>query len=348
MSKRRLMPVLLMVFSGLGLVLGENEDPKYQKAFDESIDRGLAYLAQHQFEDGSYPSPGGKSSAVVSLCTMAFLAKGYLPDLPPYGDVINRSVDYIISIQNKDTGDLTQGAGGMYNHNISTLMLSEVSGMVSPERQKKLSEALAKALALTLKAQKVNKGEQNQGGWRYSPGDGSSDLSHSGWALMALRSARNNGAAVPEEAINDAVKYIMKCHMKNDGGFGYTPGGGSGVARTGAALLCLELTGRHRDEVTMGAGKYILDKMEKANGGFPDPFFYYGSYYVSQGMYQLGGDEWDRVAPVLYEVVLKAQAEDGSWNRKGGHEDSQDPCYRTAMAILALSVTYKQLPIYQR
>ena len=42
-----------------------------------------------------------------------------------------------------------------------------------------------------------------QGGWRYTPNATDSDLSHSGWAFMALRSARNSGAPVPRESFGD-------------------------------------------------------------------------------------------------------------------------------------------------
>ena len=41
----------------------------------------------------------------------------------------------------------------------------------------------------------VEKKPQHQGGWRYQPHSRDSDLSLTGWAVMALRSARLNGAA---------------------------------------------------------------------------------------------------------------------------------------------------------
>jgi hypothetical protein len=285
-----------------------------------------------------------KSTAVASLCAMAFLAHGYGPGLEPYGDAINRSVDFILASQDPG-GSLIGGGGSMYSHNISTLMLSEVSGMTDPERQERVRDALAKALKFTLDAQAVRKAEAHQGGWRYSPTSADSDISHSGWALMALRSARNNGAPVPEEAISNAVKFILRCRMP-DGGFAYQPGGGSGVARTGVGLLCLELSGHHRDEATLAAGKHVLKNF---NGGTSDPsFFFYCVYYCAQGMFQLGENEWEKFAPQVYDAVLKAQRADGSWMGPGGHESSVGPCYCTAMAVLTLSVSYRQLPIYQR
>ena len=57
---------------------------------DESIERGLAYLAAVQNEDGSFPFSRGKHGAISALAGMAFLAKGYTPGSDRYGDQINR------------------------------------------------------------------------------------------------------------------------------------------------------------------------------------------------------------------------------------------------------------------
>jgi hypothetical protein len=44
----------------------------------------------------------------------------------------------------------------------------------------------------------------------------------------------------------------------------------------------------------------------------------------------------------MYRHLLPLQQQDGSW-----HSD-QGTSYATAMYVLALSVSYRQLPIYQR
>lgn len=340
---------ILMLVSATGLAAPDApaesaavEDDKYQRAFDEAVDRGLAYLARSQAADGSIG--GAATPAITSLAVMAFLARGYSPGLPPYGDVINRGIDHILS-QAKPNGLLMGQNGRMYSHNIATLMLSEVSGMVDPERQARLDEVLPRALRIILAAQDVAKGESHAGGWRYEPTSSDSDISMAGWALAALRSSRNNGAAVPKESIDKAVKYILRCRVKEGGGFAYQPGGGANLARTGIGLLCLELAGRHRDEVTLAAGKYIAGefKDESSLGGESDP--YYALYYMANGMFQLGGSEWAAFAPRFYGSILKTQGQDGAWQPKSHSPNAQ---YSTSMAILSLSVSYRQLPIYQR
>lgn len=321
------------------------EDVKYQRAFDDAVDKGLAFLARSQATDGSF---GSRTPAITALAVMAFLARGNTPGLPPYGDVINRGIDYILS-QQSPRGDLMTGGGQMYSHNISTLMLAEVSGMVDPERQARIDAVLPQALRVILAAQDVQKAEQFAGGWRYEPTSKDADISHSGWALMALRAARNNGTPVPKEAIDKAIKFILRCNVET-GGFAYQPGGNPNLARSGIGILCLELAGRHRDKVTLKAGRYIADNFKEKSTR--ERFLsltdhaYYSLYYAAHGMYQLGGNEWETFAPVLYDTVLKMQLPDGSWPGAAGNEKL--PQYTTSMAILALSVSYCQLPIYQR
>jgi len=332
------------------LARADEESPalaKYREPVDKALDRALEYLAKHQESDGSFESRSmRRSTAITSLAVMAFLAKGYTPGQAPYGDVIDRGIDFVLGAQQWNgmlVGD-TRSHGPMYSHCISTLMLSEVSGMVSPERQKRLDVALGKALRLILAAQKMPKPRHHKGGWRYQHNSHDSDISCTGWALMSLRSVRNAGGAVPREAIDDAVQFVLNCRSR-DGGFGYQPGGGSGLARTGTALLCLELCGRHNTTETLGAGDWILRHMRETGR---DGFFYYGIYYTSQGMFQLGNEYWEKFADNMYSTLLKMQQPDGSWSEGRGNEARAGRCYSTAMAILALTPAYRQLPIYQR
>jgi len=50
----------------------------------------------------------------------------------------------------------------------------------------------------------------------------------------------------------------------------------------------------------------------------------------------------------MYDLLLKTQRKDGSWPEGSGNEQRAGRCYSTAMALLAMSVSYRQLPIYQR
>ena len=73
---------------------------------------------------------------------------------------------------------------------ISTLMLAEIVGMASdPALAERAHSALGRAVDVIIKAQEVKKGIDHAGGWRYQPNSNDSDISVTGWQVMALRAA---------------------------------------------------------------------------------------------------------------------------------------------------------------
>lgn len=338
--------ILAAVLALAGLAVAqEKADPafaEWRDRVDPAVENALRYLARVQQPDGSFPEKYGDSTGIPALVGMAFLSKGHLPTEGPYVEALNRCIDFVLASQ-KAEGLFEKGSGGtgpMYAHNISTLFLSEVSGMVDPGRQEKIARALPSALSLILRAQAVNKDERNRGGWRYHPGSKDSDTSCSGWALMALRSAKLNGASVPDSAINAAVDYLKRHQDGKSGCFGYSGTEDHQKSLTGMGLLCLELCGKHGTPETIKAADYVMRTFRDIPS---EQFEYYGNYYNSQGAFQIGGRYWEEFAPWMYATYLKKQESDGSWNsREAGR------VYGTAMMTLAFTVPYRQLPIYQR
>jgi len=315
---------------------------KYQPQIEDAVDRALAYLAANQGEDGTFNDSYGRSVGVVSLVGMSFLSAGYLPGTGEYGSNLQRCLSYVIDSQRSsgllDKGD--SGHGLMYAHTIAALFLSECSGMVDPAMQDRLDPVLANATKLILEAQSVVKNENHQGGWRYKADSRDSDLSCSGWALMALRSAKLNGAPVPDEAIESAVKYVLRNPDPTEGRFGYTDPWGHSETLTGCGVLCLELSGKHGTESLFRAGDYIFaNRLHIVNNAHE----YYANYYNAQACFQLGGRYWTQYAEWMYSEYLAKQQSNGSWSngRNGG-------TYGTSMMVLSFTVPYRQLPIYQR
>jgi hypothetical protein len=343
---RRCLLLAVMVVGLLPIAAEPSLDPvfaEWRDRVDPAVGRALVYLQRSQNEDGSFAQNYGDTVGIPALVGMAILSKGYTPMEGPYAETINRSLDFILANQKPD-GLLEKGKGGsgpMYAHNIATLFLSECSGMVDPERQARISVALPKALALILRAQAAPKqNELHHGGWRYHPTSNDSDTSCSGWALMALRSAKLNGAPIPDQAIEDAVAYLHR-HQDDQGAFGYTsPGGNHAITLTGMGLLCLELCGEHGSERTTNAAEWLsrnFRELPKAQHEI------YGNYYNAQGMFQVGGRYWREYADWMYANYLEKQKSDGSWDSR-----SAGSIYGTSMMVLAFTVPYRQLPIYQR
>jgi len=323
---------------------------KYRAPVDQAVQKALAFLAKRLASDASFASEVKNLNAVAGLAGMAFLSVGHTPGRGPYGGVVNRCIDFVLATPAEGPhGGAAKGWLGrsghdkMYGHAIATLFLCEVSGMVDPERQKKMDVLLPKALKLILTAQAVQKKDpRHAGGWRYTPTSTDSDLSVSGWNLMALRSARLNGAPVPAEAIKNAIGFVNRCYDPAKGGFDYQPGKGSvtpGVSAVG--LLCRELSGHHNDAINRRCGGNLLGRTSYGAKGVR----VYETYYVTQAMFQLGGKYWERYAPLLYKGLIASQRDDGSW--VGGRK-TYGLIYPTSMCVLALTVSYRQLPVYQR
>ena len=83
------------------------------------------------------------------------------------------------------------------------------------------------------------------------------------------------------------------------------------------------------------------------DNAFRDQHFHYAIYYVTQAMYQAGGDYWKAWYPTVRDYLVRSQDAEGSWSRGMNNSDA-GPEYATAMSILVLQVPAGLLPIYQK
>ena len=314
---------------------------------DAAVKRGLDYLKSTQKPDGGWESGGfGRATSVTSLSVMAFLAAGHVPgESGPYREAVERGVKYVLDHQRAD-GMLVSGTshGPMYCHGISTLMLAEVVGMSPDEAlSARARAALARAVKLIVSAQNVTKGAEHAGGWRYQPNSRDSDLSVSGWQVMALRAAKSAGCAVPAENIDRAVSYLKRCAVPG-GGFAYQPGQSPNNPRTGTGILALEICGAHHTAEALAGAEYLV----KHPPHWSSPYFFYEVYYAPQALFQAGDRYFQDYYPKLVKILLDRQDRDGSWLSGDGNDRSGGRNYCTATAVLALAVEYRYLPIYQR
>ena len=316
-----------------------------QKQVDAAVSRALKYLAAQQQPNGSWRAGRyGESTATTSLAVMAFLSAGHVPGEGPYGRRLNRAIDWVLA-QQQPNGIIVarRSHGPFYSHGISTLMLSEVTGMLAASRSKRCRQVLENAVHLILKAQNVPKSRQHAGGWRYRETDTQSDLSVTGWQLLALRAAKDVGCDVPAESIDRAVAYVRRCRRGRQG-FAYMPGGRSSPTLTGVGILSLEVCGKHKSrDVLTGAAALLRRPLRRR-----DHYFYYGVYYCSVGMFKVGGRYWKKTRASINAILLPSQQTDGSWAATDGGERVAGGIYSTSMTVLALAVEYRYLPIYQR
>ena len=174
---------------------------------------------------------------------------------------------------------------------------------------------------------------------------------------------------MPQRYIDDAMSFVHRCWVEQDGLFHYTAQGsqsfhytrgsdGFGDSFAGAGGAASKPAGAGGGGLAAGASISILWGDDSRTGG--DRFFY-STYYCSQAAAQLGGRYWKGIFPPIAEVMVRNQQPDGSliargrWNwsggRGGGGGDGEwqfGPVYTTALAVLSLTPAYQLLPVYQR
>jgi len=310
-------------------------------------ERGLAYLAATQQENGAWLGASNNGSAITGICVMAFLASGEDPDFGPYAETIRRALRRIILDQNAQTGHITGGGhGSMYHHGLAMLALSEAYGVVNErllwqgsevpvEDRCTVGQALELAVRCALTAQKQNP----FGAWRYSPVSQDADTTVSGTVLMGLLGARNAGMEIPNEAVEKALDFF-KLNTLQDGNVSYQPASshGNGICRASIATLVYAMGKRKDLPEYKAAASFIKQRMDQDL----TQHVFYTRYYMAQALFHSDIEAWKVWNQGLVEKLQKLQQADGSIASPYG------PVYGTGMSVLALALNYRLLPVYER
>ena len=324
------------------IVVGAENKPAKNEITPEmtrSVERGLAYLASSQNEDGSFGRGRyGRHVGIASLAALAFMADGNLPGRGRYGEQVTRALEFVLA--NKSESGLLAAestTGPMYGHGFATLFLGEIYGM-NPN-DSRVRDALVRAIDLILNSQ------NDEGGWRYNPVPYDADVSVTICQVMAMRSARNAGIKIPKDTIDRAVRYVRDC-QNADGGFRYMRQPGSSAwPRAAAGVASLFYAGVYEDDSIERGLEYLSSNSMIANTGGPQmqAHYFYGQYYATQAMYLAGGDRWEQWWSRVRDELIAMQSDDGSWI---DHQAGES--YATAMALIVLQMPNRYLPIFQR
>ena len=323
-------------------VVGAENKPAKNEITPEmtrSVERGLAYLASLQNDDGSFGRGRyGRHVGIASLAALAFMADGNLPGRGRYGEQVARALEFVLA--NKSESGLLAAestTGPMYGHGFATLFLGEIYGM-NPN-DSRVRDALVRAIDLILNSQ------NDEGGWRYNPVPYDADVSVTICQVMAMRSARNAGIKIPKDTIDRAVRYVRDC-QNADGGFRYMRQPGSSAwPRAAAGVASLFYAGVYEDDSIERGLEYLSSNSMIANTGGPQmqAHYFYGQYYATQAMYLAGGDRWEQWWSRVRDELIAIQSDDGSWI---DHQAGES--YATAMALIVLQMPNRYLPIFQR
>lgn len=341
-------------------------------ATEEAIERGLAYLASVQKDDGSWSLQGHgdpvllrSDTAATGLCLLAFQGAGYTHQQHQYAGTVAKGLKFLIDHQ-KTNGDLYKSENevsdrnvAFYSHGISALAMSEAYGMTQdPE----LREAAQNALSYIVETQ-----HRKRGGWRYTP-QVSSDTSVTGWMMMALKSGELAGLDVPQETYDGIDRWLDLARQSPErlDRYRYNPyapdtpqqrhGRIPSPTMTAVGMLMRMYNGWSRDNAAMqSAADYLLQyppQLGESRRPRRDGYYW---YYATQVMFHMGGEHWEKwnryLNPLLLETQIKAGPEAGSWDPELPVPDRWSAhagrLYVTTMNLLNLEVYYRHLPIYE-
>jgi hypothetical protein len=356
-----------------------------------AVDKALQWLAYHQENDGRWEVEKWMSNkeirwgggveyskkyvpGVTGLATLAFLGAGNTTRVGTYRENVKRAVAWMLAQQGPD-GDFTakyqpcHKGCQFYGHCICTLALAEALGMsshkdVSPGdagAKSDLQVAVEKGIELILKWQSQN----TTGGWTYYDSQ-VTDPTVTGWAVMALKSAKVAGIHIPADSILKAREAVEKITTvdKTKGDYGQATTGylaagakdfnSKGYACT-AAGMCINLflgVDTADDRVAGAAGFITQDdalpawifKPQDANTDHQNLYYW---YYGTLGCFQYGGDVWKKWNEKMKAALVPNQCKDGDndgswdpddcWGAWGGR------VYSTALGCLSLEVYYRYL-----
>ena len=340
---------------------------------EDTVEMGLAFLARQQSPEGHWNLrvAGDEEvtlvtdTAATSLSLLAFQGAGYNHREHRYARVLNAGLGYLLKNQKAD-GDLflpmdeeSNRTVALYSHSLATLALCEAYGMTQDPT---LKEPAQKALDFIVKSQ-----HPDRGGWRYVP-NRESDLSVTGWMMMALKSGAYAGLTVPEGAFKKIAGWLDKAQASAQEPhlYRYNPlapdtdeqrhGRATSKTMTSVGLLMRLYLGWRRDNANMVRGAEYLAKHPPRLGTIAEPqrdTYYW--YYATQVMFHMGGDYWkqwnDHLHPLLVDSQVRQGPLAGSWDPRQPLPDRWAPhagrLYVTTMNLLSLEIYYRHLPLYE-
>lgn len=318
-------------------------------ASEAAVARGLAWLADHQLDDGSWrlnhhlapgcnglcrhPGNVGSTTAATALALLPFLGAGHTHEQGKYQDVVRRGIYYLGSRMRLTPagGDLQEGT--MYAQALATIALCEAYVMSEDEGLREFCQA---AIDFIVNAQ------HSGGGWRYFPGQ-AGDTTSFGWQLMALKSGQLGRMRIPSPTFTMSSQFLDSVQANGGANYGYQRPE-INPTNTAIGLLSRMYLGWNRERPALQRGvDYLADLGPSANN------MYY-NYYATQVLHHYDGPQWQPWNEMLRDHLIQTQAreghESGSWYFEESHTKAAGRLYNTAMAIMILEVYYRHMPLY--
>lgn len=343
-----------------------------------SVKKGLKRLTELQDANGAFTKGGGQNVAiaVTSMAGLALVASGSTPDKGPYAPQVRKTMEYLLSCQDRNTGYITGSSDGsrIHGHGYATLFLAQILGsLTNKDERAKLEKATQEAVKC------IEKGQTKFGGWGYVPDDLTWDEgSTTVCCIQALRAASDAGLNVNMKTIQNAIKYMYdiaeQARFTYEGNdyvgytFRYSLSSGwnsrsyalcaAGIATlNGIGVYSEGATWKEHDIGKVYKGgllwlRYQFDdfmgRRKSGQGSLDVSHFYYAHFYACQAMWNAPDEAYfDEYFPKLRDLLIEEQKRNPAGNG-GWPSQSYGEAYTTGYALMILQVPYQLLPLYAK
>ena len=319
-----------------------------------AVMNALRWLARNQGRQGLWSLRGPYSDgannenleAATAMALLAFQGAGHTPHGDknnPFTDVVARGWTALLAKQDASGNFFQSGQGTsqLYTQAFCTIALCELYGMTNDEQYR---EPAQRAIDYCVGVQAP------EGGWKYFPGTGS-DLSVTGWFMMALQSGRMAGLEVPSKTLVDIGRFLDSVSHEYGSRYAYQENHPPTNSMTAEGLLCRQYLGWQRDDERLVQGvAHLMENLPDWKRSDRDAYYW---YYATQVCHHMEGQHWQQWNRVMRELLPRHQVregkERGSWDPEGfrwGVEGGR--IFITCLNTYMLEVYYRHLPIYQQ
>lgn len=337
----------------LGLIYGSTAGTQ------NALSEGLKWLAKQQLKPGPKTGPNAglwslqgpyrdganveNVEAATAMALIAFQGDGHTHKSGAYAPVVAKAWNALLRRQNEDGRffNNVMDQHQLYTQALCTIAICELYGMTKDEAYRKPAQ---RAVDYCVRIQ------ASEGGWKYTPGQ-LSDMSVTGWFVMALQSARMAGLEVPSDVFIRIEEFLETVSRENGSRYAYMERDGPKLALTAEGLLCRQYLGWQRDDSRLRDGvDYLLNNLP--DWRYEERNVYYW-YYGTQVCHHMEGADWRVWNDVIKEMLPEHQesrgAERGSWDPDGDRWGSAGGrLYVTCLSLYILEVYHRHLPIYQQ
>ena len=288
--------MLLLLVVAVGLVAGQDEP-------ERGVGAGSRWFPSHQQEDGSWRSEARHAPAVTGLVVLAYLGAGYTDRGNErdnrYAQNVRRGLGYLLA-QQDEQGRLDEN---LRHHAIATLALTEAYWMTRNPRYEGPAQRAATYLAGAQKA---------DGSW--------GDCATTGWAVMALKSAKFAGLEV--SSYTDAVRRWLA--LRTDDGENRR------LATAITTLIRILVSDDPRSDEAARKGAEFCAANPPVAEQADHMYWYFGTLAT----FKLGGAAWRRWNENMKDAIVKNQHPRGSGDKSGSWEpvDTMAPWLATYTA----------------